>query len=278
MPIFKSLLLTLGLLVGLVHASPQITHLKKGDKEITLLGTIHIAKPSYYPLPEKITTALKNADALAVEVDLTDKALMSEALLYMSKNGRYQGQPSIIDDERLRKIAEIMGDDVEKYRPMKPWVIYSYAVMKRAQDLGFTEQGIDFFVINAAKGEQLPVISLETVTEQFDLINDLSDEESLKVIDSIIGDRFESDMQLVEAFWLENDAKAGDEMLALMQGETPIFYQRGIVDRNHTMAKRIVKNNGDHDKLFVAIGAAHLHGKDGVVALLEKSGYRISDK
>jgi hypothetical protein len=53
------------------------------------------------------------------------------------------------------------------------------------------------------------------------------------------------------------------------------FEQRIVIDRNKTMATR-AKPILDGGSAFMAVGALHLPGNEGVIELLRKDGFNVS--
>ena len=51
--------------------------------------------------------------------------------------------------------------------------------------------------------------------------------------------------------------------------------KRLLEDRNHRMVERMLPRF-DEGGAFIAIGAAHLPGESGVLALLERRGYTVT--
>lgn len=52
------------------------------------------------------------------------------------------------------------------------------------------------------------------------------------------------------------------------------FQQRLVVDRNHRMAERM-QPYLQQGKVFIAVGALHLPGEEGLLNLLEQQGYAV---
>ena len=140
-----------------------------------------------------------------------------------------------------------------------------------------------------AKSKGIGVAGLETLDEQFDVLSgapvDLQVRylvESAKLDGARIADNFETllalyDRRQVTALCseliplmkaLDPPSEASDAMLARMESDL-------IVKRNHRMAERaeafLTKGNA-----FIAVGALHLPGAEGLVELLRQAGYKVT--
>ena len=82
--------------------------------------------------------------------------------------------------------------------------------------------------------------------------------------------------QKIVAAWYAGDDAALDSMMSSeFRDKYPELYQILIVKRNQAFTSQIdglLKGDGT---IFVAIGAGHLVGHDGVPATLEKLGYKV---
>jgi len=58
----------------------------------------------------------------------------------------------------------------------------------------------------------------------------------------------------------------------------PVMYQRLLVERNRTWLPEIEKLLARPRPAFVVVGAAHLVGADGLIALLSAKGYRVEQR
>ena len=73
--------------------------------------------------------------------------------------------------------------------------------------------------------------------------------------------------------WAAGDVDAIDRIVnAEMREGAPEMYQALIVQRNHDWVPQIQELLDGEGTVFVAVGAAHLSGENGVVELLRDSG------
>jgi hypothetical protein len=80
--------------------------------------------------------------------------------------------------------------------------------------------------------------------------------------------------KLIDA-WRDGDAPTVERLvLADMKGE-PAVYKRMLVDRNRAWVPKIDQLLARNGRSLVVVGAAHLVGPDGLLALLRAKGYTI---
>jgi uncharacterized protein YbaP (TraB family) len=132
---------------------------------------------------------------------------------------------------------------------------------------------MDFF--QKAKKKKKKVIGIEKLEEQLAAVDSMTLEEQADMIIDGLKDwdkskKLYNDMTRT---YLKQDIK---EMMLMMKDTTlpKAFETSLIIDRNKVMAYRIDKIVNDQPT-FNAVGAGHLHGDEGVIALLRKKGYTL---
>ena len=137
------------------------------------------------------------------------------------------------------------------------------------------EQGIDKHFLTLAQGNK-PILELETVDQQLDAILD-TPEPDLLVRQSLAQlDDIERLMTELVGSWKRGDADAlaklviEDELEA--HPEFADLHRRMFDDRNRAMTDRILEMQARGGSYFVVVGAGHLVGEQGVVAMLERRG------
>jgi uncharacterized protein YbaP (TraB family) len=126
-----------------------------------------------------------------------------------------------------------------------------------------------------------PVLGLETIDEQLAVLDDLSQtdqvallSETLDVLDQLP----EAHEKLLKAY-LDRDlaelSRLGEEYLQAGDSEVGERFKTAALDvRNERMTERMLPllEQGDH---FVAVGALHLPGEDGILSRLRAKGFEV---
>ena len=111
---------------------------------------------------------------------------------------------------------------------------------------------------------------LESVEDQINLLK--SDSEYMpsyaEVESQIIS------QEKILALYLKGDIYGLDKLMRISLGVYKNLYQRLIIDRNKIMTKGI-DTLIQKEKLFIAVGAGHLAGDEGIINLLRKKGYQV---
>lgn len=254
---------------------------------VYLVGSMHIADESFYPLRPEFEEAFAEADYLGVEIDISKAADEEQQKLVLSL-GSYQDGTTLkdhISSETYSKLGDVLkknGLESNALDAFKPWVVESTLASLKSTTAGYeASAGVDLYFIQKAIERKLPVIELESYQSQLGMFNDFSketQEETLKatienfdVLDNSVKEMAEmwktgNDEQLLE---LTNSFSTNEEYNKAM-----------LVDRNIGMADKIdgYLKNGKSEEYFIVVGAAHYLGDHGIVKLLEDKGYKVERK
>ncbi|MNR82653.1 TraB family protein [compost metagenome] len=252
-----------------------------------LFGTIHVGKTAFYPLEPQVTRALTAAQKLVIEVDIRNTEAMRLAIM---RHGLYPDGQTINQHlsadatAQLRQALRRAGTPFESVARMKPWMVANLLLVQEMARNGFpSEQGIELHFLAIAAKQKKTVQELETADYQlslFDSMNDAEQEQYLveNLTELASGVAMQKALELINA-WQSADAQALDRALLDMQkGATASdrFLQQVLLDkRNPNMAKQVEALLKTDKTSFVAVGALHLLGEQGVPSLLQQRGYQV---
>lgn len=251
---------------------------------VYLFGSIHMAKPEFYPLPEVVEGSFEKSEILALEADpeTADRALqqkMFSAAMYPAGDAIRRHLSKENYELAVREMARI-GLPEETFTRMKPWFLGLTIAIVEFQRLGYApEYGIDRYFAEKARGKKR-IVELESFQYQLDLLSGFSErEQELFLLYSILDLRTaERDINLLMDSWRTGDAKAVERLLSRTVEESPDLlpvYEKLYYRRNSAMTAKIEEYLKSKKKYFVVVGAAHLVGRQGIVELLKEKGYRV---
>jgi uncharacterized protein YbaP (TraB family) len=253
-----------------------------------LYGSIHMAVPEVYPLPEVVEGAFKESAELVVEADVTGEGFMGEMMEAAFKNGIYLDGRDLWGElgpdlsAGLKACAARAGLPPEMLQNLKPWLAAITLEATRVKALGFDESlGLDRHFLGQAKARGIPVVELETAAEQASMFTELSDEDSLKLIKATIlecdsgGDEVK---ELVDV-WRRGDLAGFEEVFFKVYREAPELeplLDRIIYDRNERMFNSLARRLVPGRAVFAVVGAAHMIGPRGLPERFRARGLRVT--
>lgn len=249
-----------------------------------ILGSVHVLKPTDYPLARIIENAFEHSGSLAVEINLN--GIDPDAMKRLFKDAFYTGGDSIDKHlasgtlERVKKSAEEMGLNYEFLKKQKPWFLAislpSIALLRAGYDPNY---GIDMHFLKKAQGKK-KIIEIESLNFQVRLLAELPpDQQELLLIytlKELKGVAREAD-RLIEAWKAGNEKEVETISTQAFKGDPRLepFTAKLLADRNKTMADIVEKNLNKEDGCLFIIGAAHLVGDKGVIRILRERGLKL---
>ncbi|CAM3817567.1 TraB/GumN family protein [Marinicrinis lubricantis] len=254
---------------------------------VYLVGSMHIADDSFYPLREEFEEAFAESDYLGVEIDLS-KAADEEQQNLILELGMYQDGTTLKDHisaETYAKLGEILkehGMEPNMMDTFKPWVVESTISSLKAMDAGYaSEAGIDLYFIQKALERQMPIVELESYESQLNMFDGFSNELQEKNLNTVLDnfDVIDDQTDLMAEMWKTGDEGALLELTNSISGDEE-YNQAMLIDRNIAMADKIdgYLKDGNNEEYFIVVGAAHYLGEHGIVKLLEDKGYKVVRK
>lgn len=257
----------------------------KNGGSLHLLGSVHVGASGGWDLPPAIDEAFSAAQVLVLEVD--DSELDANAIAWQIHE-RASLPPqlrlaSVISPETHELVVSRLVElelDPEMLEGFEPWFAAFVLVEKAYSAEGYSAaDGVDRRLLQRA-GNEMFIAGLESVKDQLALFDGLPmalQEAMLR--DTLLSstDLWESVDRLLEA-WRTGD----DERLnALIFGdladhpELVPFYEAVFFERNERMTEGFVRWLASDHRVFGVVGAGHLIGDRGVVALLRERGYQV---
>lgn len=244
-----------------------------------LFGTIHSDDPRVTALPEPVEQAFTQSATVVLEVELNAEVQqrMAQSILLPPAHQLADYIPNDLYRASLAAMAE-RGYPAEITSRLRPWAL----VLTLSMPQPMTGEFLDKVLHDRALAERKQVRGLETVDEQMAIFSELSLADQQALLRQALADQ-EQLPQMMETMlvaWLERDLGAlqslyEENLAGLPAALQSRFGQRLVESRNRLMAERAVpllRQGG----AFIAVGAMHLPGEEGVVALLREAGMTVS--
>lgn len=246
-------------------------------------GTIHLLSPEDYPLPAEFDSAYAWSDVLVLEADI-DSMQDPQVAQKMMSMATYQDDRTL--ESELSKESYLLLEQecaainmsIADFLKFKPSMVILFITITKMQQAGSTSPGVDQYYLTRAKTDNKALSFLETVESQLQLLfggdEENNDELVMQSLESM--DEMDKMSGEINADWRKGKEKVFTHLQKDMHKEYPDIYKKLVVDRNGawiTVLESCLNNNRTE---FVLAGTLHMHGPDGVLALLKKKGYQIS--
>ena len=256
-----------------------------GKSTVYLLGSIHMGVPAMYPLPAVIQKAYRNSDAIVVEVNesASNPLVVQQKMQTM---GMYPGTETIADHvdkttyQSLSRYLQKSGMPPQMFIKMKPGLIAITLSVVQLQQLGYSpDLGVDRHFIEKANQDHKPILELETIDQQLSLLLNFSDDALLlKHTMSQLDIMKDVTEHMIQAWQQGNAEKLKTLMLVDPIKDNPEYrplMKALITNRNYTMAAKVnaYLTSGKH--YLVIVGAGHLVGDEGIIAILKQKGFKV---
>lgn len=264
----------------------------KGATTIYLLGTLHVGDPYDYPKNQPfrapIMAALRASPTLALEISPDD---LIESQDDVSKYGvcSYACLPRLLPDAIMRKLAFRLRDNpaaLAEIKKTRPWLAALLVETYDSLAAGLqTEYGTEAQLENVYLPTKGKVIGLETLAEQMRAFTNLTLAQQREMLAQDLAQtpaQNMDDVKTLHRLWRVGDADAiaawaaaKSERLARTPSVAQSLDNRIVYDRNRRFVARMTAIAAPNRPLFVAIGALHLGGPKGVLALLRQRGFAV---
>jgi len=264
---------------------------RKGKQVAWLLGTIHVGRPEFYPLPASRLTQVQRADAIVLEADISDA---SRSIAATQKYAVYaEGVPGLetrLTPELRQRIEAVLARnqlDLAPMMRMKPWMLANVLALFEAAQAGYVPAlSVESYLLRVAKTDSKPILEFEGIEQQFELFEKAPWatqisflEEALKAVESRSARR---ELNRIVQAWETADRASLERLLAEMSAQSSVgsrfTVETILLGRHPQMVRKIETMMADGKSYVFAVGALHLVGPRGLVELLRARGYTVTER
>src|ERR1700704_4599838 len=147
---------------------------------VYLLGSIHVLRPSDYPLAPVVLEAYGNAKSVLMEVNLEEmgSAQVQGEMLASATLPEGKTLPDVLGKQRYGRadaLAHDVGLELSLFDQFAPWFAAEAISQQQLMQLGFQpESGVEMYFMERARNDGKSVAGLETVHDQISLFQNMS--------------------------------------------------------------------------------------------------------
>jgi uncharacterized protein YbaP (TraB family) len=256
---------------------PTLWQVERGSSKVFFFGeTVGIGRDDVW-LGEPILRAVDGCREFWCEVADAAEIAASPSL------GEYglSAEPlsSRLDESQLRALhaaARVVDVDPTTLEGLRPWLAGQLLESAHRDRAGVdATAGVHDVLLSRARESGTPIHTelpdAEATLAFFAHFGDTAEIEYLMwTLDRVVQRGAELRAQV--AAWLVGDGSVTEAQVIEMQRTYPALYRRLLVERNHTWMPRVEQMLRAAGDAFVLVGDSHMHGDDGIPALLARRG------
>jgi uncharacterized protein len=265
-----------------------------------LYGTIHVPDARVTNLPPAVVQAFASSAAVFTEIPM-DGALQLGMMSKMMLPGD-QSLNQVVGPELYARLSQAIARSLPKDSPgpmaaamtamlgrLKPWAaMLQLTMIEFLPDMMAGNKALDTMLFDRAKSEGKETGGLETVDEQLAVFEALTMDEQVRMLKLTLDTMDEAHKagrsqarELIEAYLTGDLDKLAAMSNESMKGEEALqkkFMASALDGRNVVMVDRLLAKRAERPTkvCFFAVGTLHYAGEEGIVALLQKKGLKVT--
>ena len=240
-----------------------------------LFGTIHTDDNRVADISPNVQAAIKSIDLFIMEAEPSQ-----DPSALMMKQASLAEMITETEFEQVKALADFHVMHLDAAMQMKPWLLAVIFDLPKPQ----TPFAQDNLLMTKSEDFGKQVKGLETSQEHFGVMDNFSIDEQLVMLRAVLKrtqTQKETDFERLLNAYLEGDS---DKIIALDEKITGGMLPKEIWakmrtklldERNVVMAQRSIAA-ANEKSVFVAVGASHLAGDNGLIAAFKKAGFKLS--
>jgi uncharacterized protein len=264
-------------------AKPFLWEVSKGDKSLSLFGSLHVAKPDFYPVPDSVQQRFDASKVLAVEADVTIPETQQTCTRLGATKDKLESVLSAEDFAALSGYIRASGIPQAVIEDRKLWLVNLVVVGVELGQLGIDfARGLDVVFLREAKFAKKKVVEVEGGAFQCNMLANASPSEAAATMTRFLAavrqNRMEKRLNEMLAAYRAGDGAALARLVAEEYGDSPdgIASRKRIFDDRHAaMADKIEGYLKQPEKHFVVIGVGHMFGDNNLLEALAKRGITV---
>ena len=261
---------------------PALFVVRDADSAIYLFGTIHVRRPGSDWGGPAAHAAVTESDEVWTEIDIDGSTPSQAVILRLGMAPADQPLSSRLNDaqnRRLNALATQLRIPRAMLEPMQPWFAAITLSMIPMVQAGYDPNaGVDQMIDRAAEAAGKRMRSFETLEQQLNFMAGLSEEAQREMLLDAIdaGAKGAEEFDGMSAAWETGDLAT---LEALVVEDTrknyPELYNVLIRQRNDAWMDVLTQELNGAGVDFIAVGAGHIVGRDGLVAQFRARGFEV---
>lgn len=241
-----------------------------------LFGTIHLIEKEFFKFPESLKEKIQSSKKIIFELPYPNNTSVRDLLIFPGKN--------ILNDfsenEKIKilnwfkqhlKIAE--NDFLSNYSEFKPFVLAQTIIQFQFLDNSISYEQEIYKVV---KSKSIQIEGLESINDQLKVLDSIPYQTQLKNIITAIDsfDIYGNTLKEIQLAYKNQDLKKIYQWM-LKDASLSSYPLTSVLDERNKKWISSIEKNINQSSTFIAVGAGHLAGENGLIELLKRKGYKL---
>lgn len=244
-----------------------------------LLGSLHLLPPAARPMPRAYEAAYDATRVLVVEADIAamtspEVQLRMAAATREQQPGGFKARVGKRLYDKVQKHAAALGLPTPACAEARVWFCAMTLELFPLQQARFSpEHSVEFEYYYRAREDQRTVLPLETPEYQVAVLDQMPEPLARDLLTATVDEAVAHTPAQILAMWQSGDASAFARLTERLRRDHPKLHDRLFAERNRAWAAALRERLGQDEPMLIIVGAAHLPGPDGLLALLKERGF-----
>ncbi|MDG0973519.1 MAG: TraB/GumN family protein [Crocinitomicaceae bacterium] len=250
---------------------------KKVKSPSYLFGTMHLIPQENFLFPESLKEKVKNSELLIMEIGGISEQLSAAQFIMLKEGSLFDFFAKEQRDSLFNYFENTLNQDIStvisRYSNMKPMVLLQLFTQEA---FGENPASYDISLEAIARKNNVKIEGLETIEQQIGFFDKMTVDEQVKMVMTALRntDNSKAETEKLIALYLNQNIDSLAIMISNSETGSDSFEEEFLTNRNADWIPQI-KTYVKKNSCFIAVGAGHLGGPNGVVPLLRKEGYTV---
>ena len=257
-----------------------------------LFGTMHVADKRIAEPPAAVRKALEAASIVALEVeDISPKAMMEaigqipQLIVYLD-GSRLDQKMSADQFKKVENLVTSSGLPPQMAAMIRPWLVMTLLATPECekQRVAAGATVLDGRIAEIAKSKKIPIVGLETIKSQLEAMAGVPEEDQLGLLRLSLAfanqreDQFETLIEAYEKRQLGIALHLSRALAKIAGVAKPgiVSFEREVIYKRNQIMFETSQPLVDRGNAFIAVGALHIVGEKGLVAMYRAAGFTVS--